>query len=164
MTGRARLTMAPETLRAIARHARRALPRECCGFLVGARRRVLFAVATRNVAAGPFRYRIDDAAHIALRRALRRFVPPLEIVGVYHSHPNGEARPSATDVAEAFYPAWTHLIAGMRRRVSIRAFRIAGGRTEKVAIHTESGDSIDRAARAGSRRPGAGGGEGPRVS
>jgi proteasome lid subunit RPN8/RPN11 len=156
--------MAPETLRAIARHARRALPRECCGFLVGARRRVLFAVATRNVAAGPFKYRIDDAAHIALRRALRRFVPPLEIVGVYHSHPNGEARPSSSDVARAFYPAWTHVIVGMRRGLSVRAFRIARGRTEAVAIQRKSGDSIYRAARVRPQRPRAGGREGLRVS
>ena len=164
MTGRAAVAIPADALQAIARHARRAHPRECCGFLVGARRRVLFAVATQNIARGRSRYRIDDATHIELRRALRRFAPALEIVGVYHSHPNGEARPSATDVSEAFYPAWTYLIVGMRRRVSIRAFRFAGGRTEKVAIHTESGDSIYRAARAASRRPGAGGEEGLRVS
>jgi proteasome lid subunit RPN8/RPN11 len=162
--GLAAVAIPADALQAIAGHARRAHPRECCGFLVGARRRVLFAVATQNIARGRSRFRIDDATHIELRRALRRFAPALEIVGVYHSHPNGEARPSPTDVSEAFYPAWTYLIVGMRRRVSIRAFRIAGGRTEKVAIHTESGDSIYRAARAGSRRPGAGGGEGLRVS
>ena len=164
MRDRTALAIPPDALQAIARHARRAHPRECCGFLVGARRRVLFAVATRNIARGRSRYRIDDAAHIALRRALRRFAPPLEIVGVYHSHPNGEARPSATDVAEAFYPAWIHLIVGLRRRVSIRAFRIVGGRTEKVAIHSKSGDRIYRAARAGTPRAGAGGGEGLRVA
>lgn len=164
MRGLAAVAIPADALQAIACHARRAHPRECCGFLIGARRRVLFAVATRNIARGRSRFRIDDATHIELRRALRRFAPALEIVGIYHSHPNGEARPSPTDVSEAFYPAWTYLIVGMRRRVSIRAFRIAGSRTEKVAIHTESGDSIYRAARAGSRRPGAGGGEGLRVS
>ncbi|HEX7778279.1 MAG TPA: M67 family metallopeptidase [Vicinamibacterales bacterium] len=164
MSGRTAVAFPPDALQAIARHARRAHPRECCGFLVGARRRVLFAVATQNIARGRSRYRIDDATHIALRRTLRRFAPPLEIVGVYHSHPNGEARPSATDVAEAFYPAWTYLIVGMRPRVSLRAFRIVGGRTEIVAIRTESGDRIYRAARAGPPRAGAGGGEGLRVA
>jgi proteasome lid subunit RPN8/RPN11 len=156
--------MAPESLQAIVRHARRALPRECCGFLVGARRRVLFAVATRNIAAGSVRYRIDDAAHVALRRALRRFAPPLEIVGVYHSHPTGAARPSASDVAEAFYPAWTHVIVGMRRGLSVRAFRLARGRAEAVVIKPKSGDSICRAARVRPLRPRTGGREGLRIS
>jgi proteasome lid subunit RPN8/RPN11 len=139
VTRRAGLAVASDVLRAIARDARRALPRECCGFLVGARRRVLFAVKTRNVARGRSRYRIDDAAHIALRRALRRFAPALEIVGVYHSHPNGEARPSPRDVAEAFYPTWTHVIVGLRGGVAIRAYRLTAGRAEMVAIQREIG-------------------------
>lgn len=164
MRDRAALAMAPEALHAISRHARLAAPRECCGFLVGRHRCVLFVVATRNVARVRSRYRIDDATHIALRRVLRRFAPPIEIIGVYHSHPKGDARPSATDLAEAFYPAWTHLIVGMRRGLSINAFRIAGGRAEKMAIRRKSGDSIYRAARVGPRRPGAGGLEGLRVS
>jgi proteasome lid subunit RPN8/RPN11 len=142
MTGRTRLAVSPGVLQAIARHARRAKPRECCGFLIGGRRRVLFAVATRNIARGPSRYRIDDTSHIALRRVLRRYAPRLEIVGVYHSHPKGEARPSPRDLAEAFYPAWTHVIVGLRGGLSIRAYRLAAGRAEIVAIRRESEDRI----------------------
>ncbi len=57
--------------RAIVQHALRATPLECCGFLVGTRGRVIFAVPMDNVAASPVRYRIDDRAHIDLRRVLR---------------------------------------------------------------------------------------------
>lgn len=134
--------MPATVLRDIVSHARRESPRECCGFLVGKPGRVSFAVGTRNVARGRVRYRIDDRAHIALRRTLRRFVPPLEIVGVYHSHPAGDARPSPTDIATAFYPEWTHIIVGMRRTVAVRAYRLARDRADRVMIQRESEGSI----------------------
>lgn len=142
MTRRPRLVLAHAAAQAIVRHARAERPKECCGFLVGTRGRVRFAVAATNVAAGKTKYRIDDAWHVELRRTLRRFSPPLEIVGVYHSHPSGDARPSPTDLAEAFYPDWTHVIVGMKRGISIRAYRIQAGRAEPVVIRRQSGDSI----------------------
>ena len=105
-------------------HAQRAKPFECCGLLVGRGRHVAFAVPTRNVARSPrTRYQVDPAAHLALQRVVRAFVPPAEILGVYHSHPAGPARPSATDEAEAFYPGWIHLIAGFQGgRPRLRGF------------------------------------------
>jgi proteasome lid subunit RPN8/RPN11 len=90
--------------RAIVMHARREAPRECCGLLVGCGREVAFAVACTNVARSETRYRIAPREHIDLRRALRAFSPPLDIVGVYHSHPRGRPVPSPTDVVEAAYP------------------------------------------------------------
>jgi proteasome lid subunit RPN8/RPN11 len=33
-----------------------------------------------------------------------------ELLAIYHSHPHGPARPSATDLAEAHYPGVAHLI------------------------------------------------------
>ena len=112
------------------------------GFSSAGAQRIAFAVGTTNVAAGRTRYRIGDAAHIELRRALRRFRPTLEIVGVYHSHPAGDPRPSARDVAEAFYPAWVHVIVGLRPRVAIGAYRIANGRVIDILIQQEAGDRI----------------------
>lgn len=134
--------MPATVLRDIVSHARRESPRECCGFLVGMPGRVSFAVGTRNVAHGRTRYRIADRAHIALRRTLRRFSPPLEIVGVYHSHPAGDARPSPTDIATAFYPEWTHIIVGMRRTVAVRGYQLSRGRADRVVIQRESEVSI----------------------
>lgn len=88
-------------------------PLECCGLLVGRGDVVVAAVAMRNVSVNPAsRFELDSREHIELRRTLRNFLPPLEIVGVYHSHPNGAARPSVTDLAEAHYPGWLHVIVG----------------------------------------------------
>jgi proteasome lid subunit RPN8/RPN11 len=134
--------MASGVREAIVRHARRDRPIECCGFLIGRRRRVLATVEMRNVARSRTRYRIEDRAHIALRRVLRALSPTLEIVGVYHSHPSGAARPSETDIAQAHYPGWIHIIVGMKGRTSVRAFRIRNGRAQHVSIRRESRHSI----------------------
>jgi proteasome lid subunit RPN8/RPN11 len=112
---RSRVQLPRSVRQAIVEHARRDAPRECCGFLIGSGRRVAFAVALPNVAARPtVRYRIDDRHHIAIRRWLRHFRPKIEIVGVYHSHPRGDASPSSTDRAEWHYPGWASVIVGLK--------------------------------------------------
>jgi proteasome lid subunit RPN8/RPN11 len=123
-------------IRAIRLHARAAHPEECCGLLLGSRGMIRFAVTMRNVDAAPRRrYRIDDRSHLALRRLLRDMQPPLHIVGVYHSHPDGAPAPSPSDIAEAYYPDWIHVIAGVQRtRVRMRAFWIFGGSAGEMVI------------------------------
>jgi proteasome lid subunit RPN8/RPN11 len=125
--------------RALVGHARRERPRECCGFLLGRGRRVICALPMRNIEPGVTRYRIDDAAHMELRRVLRGCVPAFSIVGVYHSHPKGRAAPSPTDLTEAMYQEWTYVIVGLgARRPEVRGFRIAGGRAREVTIRAEA--------------------------
>jgi len=127
----------PRAVRAaIVGHARREAPRECCGFLLGSGRRVRFALPLVNVDSRPTsRYRIDDRQHIEVRRWLRGLAPPLEIVGVYHSHPNAPARPSASDLAEAHYPDWVFAIVTLkRRREDIGLFEIVRGRARRLRV------------------------------
>jgi len=121
---------------AIVRHARDEAPRECCGFLIGSGRQVQFALPLENVDARPrVRYRIDERRHIEVRRWLRRLAPPLEIVGVYHSHPDATARPSATDIAEAHYPDWIFAIVSLSKsRADVGFFRISGGRARRLRV------------------------------
>jgi proteasome lid subunit RPN8/RPN11 len=121
--------------RAIVDHARRDRPFECCGFVVGSPRQAAFVVPMPNAARSRVRYRIDDKAHIELRRMLRGVRPALSIIGVYHSHPEGDSYPSMTDVDEAFYPDWTHVIVGFSGgRAILRAFQIRDRRIHPVAV------------------------------
>jgi desampylase len=73
---------------------------EVCGLLFGTPRQIDdFAVAA-NVANDPARhFEIDPVVLIAAFRAARNGGP--QIVGYFHSHPNGIAEPSATDHAMA---------------------------------------------------------------
>lgn len=58
------------------------------------------ARACANVAPDPLRhFEIDPAALIAAHRASR--AGGLAVLGYFHSHPNGLARPSATDARTA---------------------------------------------------------------
>jgi proteasome lid subunit RPN8/RPN11 len=119
--------------------ARLAAPRECCGLLVGTRSRVDECVATANVDPHPSRYQVDPAAHIALNRRLRG--SGRAIVGVYHSHPRGGGDPSPTDVAEALYPDFIHLIvsAVFDDTPEIRAFRISEGKVHRLGLEEDAG-------------------------
>lgn len=129
------MTIPRAVRRAIVDHARHDAPLECCGFLIGAPGRVMFAAPMTNAEKSRVRYRVDDRAHIELRRVLRGIRPALSILGVYHSHPAGAAWPSETDVAEALYPEWMYLIIGLEgARPIIRAFRIRQGVPRPVPL------------------------------
>jgi [CysO sulfur-carrier protein]-S-L-cysteine hydrolase len=132
------VSIAREVLDAIVQHALAAMPRECCGMLVGAECRIDDCVPMANVDPHAFRYRLDPAAHIALNRRLRG--TSRQVVGVYHSHPHGSAEPSATDIAEAAYPEFVHLIVSLadRARPDVRAYRIADGSAAPVALEPEA--------------------------
>lgn len=86
---------------AIEAHARREQPLECCGLLLGTAVEIVEVVEARNIDARPAsRYAIDPEAHFAALRLARS--RGLTIVGAYHSHLATPARPSQTDLAEAF--------------------------------------------------------------
>jgi proteasome lid subunit RPN8/RPN11 len=133
------IVMSTAVRQAVVAHARDERPLECCGFLVGDKSMVRFAARMENVAASATRFRVDDRAHIELRRALRPFKPPLEIVGVYHSHPVGGPFPSPTDLDEAMYPDWAYVVVGLGGvRPAIRAFHVRQGAAREITIRWRS--------------------------
>jgi proteasome lid subunit RPN8/RPN11 len=93
-------------IRAIQRAAADAYPEECCGLLIGTHTgesaSVVRAIATQNVAEADrrHRYTIDPLAIIRADREAQD--SNLDIIGVYHSHPDHEAVPSAEDTARAW--------------------------------------------------------------
>ena len=94
------LTTTPAVHAAILQAAAEAHPNECCGLLLGQGALVEAAVPAANVHAEPLRhFEIDPAALIAAHKAARAGGP--QVLGYFHSHPNGLARPSATDAASA---------------------------------------------------------------
>jgi proteasome lid subunit RPN8/RPN11 len=93
--------------------ARAAFPGECCGLIEGTRDGEIFRVTVlhpaRNRAASPDRFEIDPADHFAAHKAAR--IAGHAIIGCYHSHPNGKAQPSSTDLAGAGEDNFLWLIA-----------------------------------------------------
>ena len=110
-----RVRLLQQHLRAIERAAEAAYPEEACGLLVGRSKsggawEVSAVEASDNVAEPPRtrRFEVDPKLRLRLERALRE--SPDSIVGVYHSHPNGSAEPSETDVSMIFEPNMIWLI------------------------------------------------------
>lgn len=116
----------------------RALPRECCGLLVGRAegRRIEVSLAYEALNAEPRRPRSrfaigprDLLAADDVARALG-----LEIVGTWHGHPDGPLAPSRRDVEEAD-GSWVHVVlAPESGGVGAVAWRPACGRAEPVAL------------------------------
>lgn len=101
---------------AIAAHAAADYPHEACGLLLGRREgekmRVSEAVASPNLAADPARrFEIDPGLRLRLQKAARQ--GPEQVLGHYHSHPDGPARPSATDRAGIYEADLIWLIAAV---------------------------------------------------
>jgi len=122
-------------LAAIIDHAQREAPRECCGIIAGRDGVPIRLYETHNVAAGNRLYEIDPAQLIDLEF---RELPAqgLELVAIYHSHPESPAYPSATDVSLAFWPDAVFLICSLavHDRPEIRAFRIRDGGIQDVSL------------------------------
>ncbi len=107
--------LTPAQLQAIERAAEAAYPEEACGLLVGRAEtgsawQVNAVEASVNVAEPPRtrRFEVDPKLRLRLERALRE--SPDSVVGVYHSHPNGSAEPSETDISMIFEPEMVWLI------------------------------------------------------
>ena len=125
-----------QALAAIAAHARAEAPRECCGLLVGCEGRIVEAVALPNVDPSPERrFEVDPRDHINLRRSLRG--SGQSIAGVYHSHPASPPTPSPSDVAEALYPDFIHLIVSLLEDPpEVRAYRIIQQIVSELPLRT----------------------------
>jgi proteasome lid subunit RPN8/RPN11 len=119
--------------------ARTAFPRECCGLIEGIRSPNFIEAsalhATRNVATEVDRFEIDPAEHIHLLRQARD--AGREIVGCYHSHPNGRPDLSVIDREHADEEGFVWLIASLSAAdtpVMLRAFVVENGKFSPLAI------------------------------
>ena len=93
---------------AIRAHETFSLPEECCGLLAGTDETVCFVYPLTNSNPSPQSFTIDPVEHFrSWRHATAR---GWELIGAFHSHPAGPARPSRTDLALANEPDWVYLI------------------------------------------------------
>ena len=94
------LEVTSTVLAALRHEAASAAPKECCGLLLGRTTVINDIRPAANVAHDPTHlFEIDPQALVDAHRAARAGGP--EVIGYYHSHPGGPARPSATDQAQA---------------------------------------------------------------
>jgi proteasome lid subunit RPN8/RPN11 len=149
----------PSTLvRKIEAHAQEAFPEEGCGFLIGFSgkpRRVLEMRRARNIASEDRRrrYRVDPLELLHADDDARK--QGLDLIGIYHSHPNHPAVPSEFDRSHA--ASWyTYVILGIddREPRDLTAWRFddAAERFKPEGLRVTPGRVADKGPPRGTRR------------
>lgn len=136
-----------EVVRRIGAHAHAAYPEECCGFLLGVaaeQARIIESRPAKNLATEDRgrRYVIDPLELLRADDDAR--ARALDLIGVYHSHPDHPAEPSEFDRTHA--ATWyVYLIQGVRKGKpgELRAWRYVeqAERFEAEDLRHAKGDS-----------------------
>ena len=123
-------------------HCMKGLPDEACGMLGGREGRVEKIYPMTNSKPGPDYYEMDPEEQFRVMKDIRE--AGLELIGLFHSHPTGQAYPSGVDVAQAYwpgtelpnYPDAVYVIVSLmdRSRPVARGFSIEEGRVSEVSL------------------------------
>ena len=114
-------------------HCRSDYPNEACGILAGKDMIVSELFMVTNTEKSPVSYLMDPKEQIKVMRELRDRT--LQMLAIYHSHPNSEAYPSVNDLDMAYYEDAVHVIVSLAKSGSdVRSFSIKNGEVREVGI------------------------------
>lgn len=122
-------------LTSLSSHARQNPQQECCGLLAGRDAVITRAFPAHNAALNPATaYEIAPEELFRLMREIRS--AGLQLLGIYHSHPQGVPEPSPRDIAQAYYPEAAYFIISPRAHHEdpVRAFSIRDGTVSQLQI------------------------------
>jgi proteasome lid subunit RPN8/RPN11 len=135
----ARIRIASELLPQLLTRSCQESPREVCGLLAGRDGIITHALLAANAAVDPVvSYDIAPEELLRLMREIR--AARLDLLGIYHSHPNGKNEPSPRDIERAYYPDAAYFIISPLAAAArpVRAFSIRDGHVIELEIHTET--------------------------
>jgi proteasome lid subunit RPN8/RPN11 len=115
-------------------HLRSVYPLEGCGLLAGIDGRIQQQYSIDNRLHSPTAFEMEPAQLIAAFIAFE--AQEQTLLAIYHSHPNGPAVPSPTDVFQANYPEAVQIIVSFEEpdQPQAAAFRIIDGRVSRVTL------------------------------
>jgi proteasome lid subunit RPN8/RPN11 len=116
-------------------HARREPNLECCGLLAGRDGAITRIFPAANAAANPATsYEIAPKEIFDRMREMR--TDGIELLGIYHSHPNGKNEPSPRDIQQAYYSEAAYFIVSPLDGAEkpVRVFSVRDGRVEELQI------------------------------
>jgi len=125
-------------IKLIEKHALKNFPFECCGLLIGKSTMKIFDVKetapTENIRKSGVSFEAD--AELVYGAITTAEAKGLEIVGIYHSHPNMRAFISAADAeAMKLWPNMVWLVLGVSERiVEKKAFMLKGKKIIELEI------------------------------
>ena len=127
-------------LDAMIAQAKAEAPLEACGILAGSERRVTRRYAMTNEDRSGEHFTMAPAEQFETAKAIRS--AGLQMLAVYHSHPETPARPSDEDIRLAFTPDVVHVIVSLQDsdRPVVKGFEITNGQVSEAAIHIRDGE------------------------
>ncbi len=135
-------------------HSKSEYPNEVCGILAGPTtgetsktypernqrdRRVEKIYRMNNMNKSRTTFFMDPKEQLKVMKEIRNL--ELEMVGIYHSHPETDAYPSAHDVELAYYPGVSYIIVSIKDKdkPEIKSFSIVDGKIEREEIKIVEG-------------------------
>ncbi len=136
----ARLHLTAHQWDAMRQHVESTSPEEACGLVAGGMQRddyrATAILPVTNILHSPTRYQMAPQEQL---RAFEEIESQgLEVVAIFHSHPQGPDEPSPTDIAEAYYPQAVYLIWSKRTgEWRCRGFSIFRGLVKPVVLQID---------------------------
>jgi proteasome lid subunit RPN8/RPN11 len=147
-----------EILEQMRRHGEETYPHECCGFMLGSaadgtqRIREIRGQPNERTESKENRFVISPGQFKAAETYARK--AGLQLVGIYHSHPDSPARPSEYDRDHA-WPWFSYIIVSVKKGKADDAFawQLKDDRSgfETVALETTASESTARETDKGDR-------------
>ena len=131
-----KIRVTPQCLEIINIHAEESFPEECCGFMLGKEEpngiryiEEVYKISNSKEENRKRRYLIEPGQHLKAERYARE--KHLDILGVYHSHPNHPSTASEFDRIHAM-PFWSYLIISCMngKRDQIQSWRLREDRSQ----------------------------------
>ena len=115
-------------------HARAGFPLEVCGILGGNGDLSSAIYRMTNTDQSNEHFMMDPAEQFIVIKELR--AKWLEMLAIYHSHPESPARPSAEDIRLALTPDVSYVIVSLEKKNHpvLKSFRITAGRVEPEKV------------------------------
>ena len=109
-------------------------PIEDCGILAGSNGKVEKYYQMTNTDNSSTHYMMDPKEQFAAVKDIRS--SGLEMLAIYHSHPETPARPSAVDIRLSFTPNVIYVIVSLQNNNGsvVKGFHIAGNNVTEVPI------------------------------
>lgn len=104
------------------------LPNEACGYLAGKHGVVVKRIQMTNVDQSPEHFSLDPKEQFSAVKQARN--EGLDLIAVYHTHPETPARPSQEDIKLAYDPTISYVITSMIDG-DIKSFKIKNGLVTK---------------------------------
>jgi proteasome lid subunit RPN8/RPN11 len=118
-------------------HSKKEYPYEACGILAGKDGRVEKVYQMTNADKSPKTFLMDPKEQLNVMKDITDL--GMKMVGIYHSHIETEAYPSAHDVELAFYPEASYLIISIKDKddPTVRSFRIIQEKISEEIVKIE---------------------------